>query len=135
MQRRLISLASISLLLVAGCGGQNETASRPAGAEPLAAPSAVKLDLDIERVQGAVAEKAMERWDMREGGYKADDVLMVKICETVRTRDREFGFDGRYVVFWKTTDGEIKADLALDDYEASNKPWDEIIRDRCMTLN
>lgn len=106
--KRLLFAFSILLFLTA-CGGN-------------------KLDLDIERTLSAVAE--------RSSNYDEEDIELVRACETVKIGEEEFGFDGEYIIFWQSKDGEEKREYTMENYEAGfGADRLEIIEDRCIDLN
>ncbi len=116
--KRISILLGCILLLLTACGGN-------------------KLDLDLEKVQNAVAERAVQSTSLEEDGYNSENVEIVRVCEAVKVGEEDQGFDGEYIVYWQTDDEELKNDFRMDkNYEAdlSTQRLTEI-EDRCISVN
>lgn len=95
-----------------------------------------KLDLDLEKVQNAVAQEAVGQKVIEEGGYKEEDIDIVKACEAVEVGKEDSGFDGQYIVNWKTSDDAYNRDFSMNsNYEVgySTSRLDPI-EDRCISV-
>ncbi|MFG6120905.1 hypothetical protein [Thalassobacillus sp. B23F22_16] len=92
-----IVFVACTLLILAGCGGNN-------------------LDLDEKKMKQAVVEQALERHDIREGGYEASDIEVNSICEAERKSEKDV--PQHYFVHWETNDGEIyEKNTVMKKYE------------------
>jgi uncharacterized protein YcfL len=116
MKKTVIVICS-TLLFVAGCGGN-------------------KLDLDEEKVRNVVAERALQQKVIKEGNYKKSDIEIVKVCEAINKRKKEFGFQGDYIVYWQTKDGKYQRDFMMNDYkiEYGTNNYEEV-QDRCINFD
>ncbi|WP_163531449.1 hypothetical protein [Halobacillus ihumii] len=114
--KKIISLSVMAVLLTA-CGGN-------------------KLELDLEKVQNAVAEEALKKKSIEEGDYTKEDIEVVKVCESVELDETKDDFKGQYIVDWKTNDDKYELDFSMNsDYEVGYsssrlKP----IEDRCISV-
>ncbi|MDQ0186690.1 hypothetical protein MKX78_23725 [Cytobacillus sp. FSL R5-0569] len=100
MKRLTASILSLGLILTA-CGGSNSP-----------------LGLDGEKIQKGVNEKAQEIANIKNGGYKEEDIELVQLCAVVQNGKEEFGHTDLYTVSWQTSDGEhqYKHRMSSDDY-------------------
>jgi hypothetical protein len=116
MKKTIIAVSS-TLLLLAGCGGN-------------------KLDLDEEKVKNAVSKQALEQKVIEEGNYKKNDIEVVKVCEAVKKSEKDYGFQGDYIVKWQTNDGKYQRDFMMNDYKISYGTNNfEEISDQCINLD
>lgn len=118
MKKRAMVMGGILVVLLSACGGN-------------------KLDLDLEKVQEVTAEEALEQKVIEEGGYESDDIETVRVCEAVKAGEEAYGFDGQYLIDWKTTDGQYKRNFSMNtDYEIGygTQRLTEI-EDRCLDVN
>lgn len=97
MKRFLI--ISLGLLLLTGCGEN-------------------KSELDEKKTHEAVSKRALEQKVIKEGGYSAKDIQLVKACEAIENGKSEF--QGNYIVSWKTKDEKYNRTFLLKDYKATN---------------
>lgn len=114
--KKIISFALLAVLLTA-CGGN-------------------KLELNLDKVQEAIAKEASGQKVIEENGYKKEDIKVVKVCEAVEQDEKDYGFKGQYLVYWQTKDGEFKRELSMTkDYEVgySTSRLEEI-EDRCISV-
>jgi len=109
-----IIASSITILVLSACGGN-------------------ELGLDEEKVENATKARAIKQNELKEKDYKEADIEVVKVCEAVRIGEEEYGFDGEYLIFWQTTDGDYKRQFVMeDDYEVGYGTQRlEPIEDRC----
>lgn len=115
--KRLVFIFSFLVLLLTACGGD-------------------KLDLDVDKTQQAVADRALHNEDRTEK-YEVEDIELVKVCEAVRMGEEQFGFDGEYIVHWQTSDGELKETYRMENYEAnlSTSNLEPVSDDRCIEFD
>ncbi|MYL43897.1 hypothetical protein [Virgibacillus salexigens] len=116
--KKISIVLGVSILLLSACGGN-------------------KLDLDEEKVQSATAEEAAGQKVIEENNYKEEDIQVLKVCEAVKQGEEDYGFNGEYIVYWQTNDGEYKRDFSMtSDYEIGyGSQRLEEIEDRCITLD
>lgn len=107
----------VALFLTAGCGGN-------------------ELDLDVDKIQDMVSTRVPQGKGMQEEGYTTEEIKVVKICEAVEKGKEDLGFDGNYIVYWKTTDGKHQNTLLLDNNsELSHGDVNyNPVEDRCVEI-
>ena len=96
MKRYVLSL-SVSILL-AGCGSKEES-------------------LDKDKAFDAVASKALDQKVIEDGGYKKEDISVVKACKAVKNGKEDYGFKGDYIVYWETNDSKYQRKFVMKDYK------------------
>jgi uncharacterized protein YcfL len=114
MKKVIIALSSILLLLV-GCGGN-------------------QLDLDEEKVSSVVADRALQQKVIKEGDYKEQDIDVVKVCEAIKEGKVDYEFQGEYIIYWETKDGNYQRTFLMKDYEISHGDVNYEPTDSCITL-
>lgn len=114
--KRISILLGCILLLLTACGGN-------------------KLDLDLEKVQNATAEEALKKKSIKNSDYKASDIKITEVCEAVEIGENEF--NDKYLVYWKTEDGEFDNNFVMtDNYEIGyGTRLLEKIEDRCINVD
>jgi len=108
-----------AVFMLSACGGGN------------------KLDLDEEKVKSATAAEAAGQKVIKENNYEEKDIEVVEVCEAVEEGEEDFGFDGEYIIYWQTEDGEYKRDFSMtSEYEIGYGSQSlEEIEDRCITFD
>jgi hypothetical protein len=96
--KKLIMIG-LGMLLLEGCGANDSK-------------------LDEKKTHEAVSQRALEQKVIKDGGYSAEDIQLVKACEAIENGKSEF--KGDYIVSWKTKDDEYNRTFLLKDYKASN---------------
>ncbi|MFC0187629.1 hypothetical protein ACFFJY_04975 [Fictibacillus aquaticus] len=87
--------------------------------------------LDEKKTHDAVAKRALEQKVIKDGGYKANDIQLVKACEAIENGETEF--KGNYIVSWKTKDDKYDRTFLLKDYKATNGDTNfKETKDKCL---
>ena len=117
--KRIFIVLVLAVFMLSACGGGN------------------KLDLDEEKVQNATAAGAINEKIIKDNNYEEKDIEVVKVCEAVEEGEEDFGFDGEYLVYWQTNDGEYKREFVMtSDYDigyGTQRLKD--IEDRCISFD
>ena len=117
--KKILIVIVLAVFMLSACGGGN------------------KLDLDEEKVQSATAEEFLKKKSVAEANYEKEDIEIVKVCEAVEEGEEDIGFDGEYLVYSQTKDGEYKLDFSMtSEYELGYGSQSlEEIEDRCITFD
>lgn len=118
MKKRAMVMGGILVVLLTACGGN-------------------KLDLDLEKVQEMTAKEALNKKSIERDDYEEENIEIVKVCEAVKVGEEDYGFDGQYLVYWQTDDGEFKNDFVMQgDYDIGYGTQRLVeIEDRCLDVN
>lgn len=94
-----------------------------------------KLNLDMDKVHKSVTDRALHH-ESKSSIYDPEDIEITKVCKAVRPDEEDFGFDGKYLVYWKTNDGELKDVYRMEDYKANLSISNlEVIDDSCVEFD
>ncbi len=75
------------------------------------------IGLDKEKAKTLIIEEALSQKVIEEGGYKKEDIEVLKACKAIEEGEEKSSFNDQYLIYWQTSDGEYKRDLMLDAKE------------------
>ncbi|MGP4080103.1 hypothetical protein ACTWQL_09320 [Pseudalkalibacillus sp. R45] len=115
MKRSVLLFISTILFVLGGCGGN-------------------EFDLDEEKVNSAVADRALKQKVIKEGNYKKEDIKVMEVCEAVEEGSPNNEFQGEYIVYWETNDSKYQRTFLMKDYKVDNGDVNFEPTDKCISF-